>query len=74
MWENLKDEIKCYYKVRELAFKNLSNPTVARGFVSPFIDTAFNGHLFICRAISETNGKDSFTRFDPVATGPYIIP
>ena len=31
----------------EIAFRNLRNPTAENGFVSPYIDTAFNGHLFM---------------------------
>ena len=110
IWDNHKDITECYYKTWEIAFKNLSNPMENSGFVSPFIDTAFNGNLFmwdssfilmfckyaahifdfqqtldnfyakqhkdgfICREIGETNGNDRFTRFDPAATGPNIMP
>jgi hypothetical protein len=33
--------------VWEIAFRNLHNPTPENGFVSPYIDTAFNGNLFM---------------------------
>lgn len=46
-WEGHPDEIACYDKVWQLAFKNVMNPAEGSGFVSPFIDTAFNGCLFL---------------------------
>lgn len=109
-WEGHDDAISCYWKVWELAFKNLRKPTRENGFVTNFIDTAFNdclfmwdscfillfarygnhafefqktldnlyakqhGDGFICREISEVDGKDNFHRFDVVSTGPNILP
>jgi hypothetical protein len=46
-WAGHSSAIDCYWKVWELAFRNLRNPTEANGFVSPYIDTAFNGNLFM---------------------------
>ena len=46
-WEGHKAEILCYWKVWELAFRNLRAPTPANGFVAPYIDTAFNDCLFL---------------------------
>ena len=46
-WAGHSSAIDCYWKVWELAFRNLRNPTAANGFVSPYIDTAFNGNLFM---------------------------
>lgn len=37
----------CYDKAWEIAFSNLRLPTEASGFSSRFIDTAFNGFLFM---------------------------
>ena len=37
----------CYDKAWRIAFSNLRNPTRESGFCSPFIDTAFNGFLFM---------------------------
>ncbi len=110
IWENHADTIDCYYKAWEIAFGNLRKPTNYSGFVSNFIDSAFNGCLFmwdsafimmfgkyakrifdfqktmdnlyckqhpdgfICREIDESNGKDRFERFNPVSTGPNILP
>jgi len=110
IWEGHEPAIACYWKVWDIAFRNLKLPNEQNGFVSPFIDTAFNGNLFmwdsalilmfaryarrvfnfqqtldnfyakqhpdgfICREIRETDGADAFTRFDPPATGPDIMP
>ncbi|MBR6918329.1 MAG: glycoside hydrolase [Clostridia bacterium] len=43
-----RDDFKeCYYKAWEFAFSNLRAPTKESGFCSNFIDTAFNGFLFM---------------------------
>ena len=47
VWEGKNVTVACYNKAWELAFSNLNNPTDGSGFVSPFIDTAFNGNLFM---------------------------
>lgn len=41
------DFINCYWKAWELAFGNLHKPVKGSGFVTPFIDPAFNGHIFM---------------------------
>lgn len=41
------DIVRCYNKVWEIAFRNLMNPADGSGFVSDFIDTGFNGALFM---------------------------
>lgn len=46
-WEGHDAEVACYWKAWEIAFKNLGAPTPENGFVAPYIDTAFNGHLFM---------------------------
>lgn len=46
-WQGHDSAIKCYWKVWELAFRNLRTPTTANGFVANYIDTAFNGNLFM---------------------------
>lgn len=46
-WEDHEAEVACYNKAWEIAFSNLNNPKPGSGFVSPFIDTAFNGNLFM---------------------------
>ncbi len=110
VWENHEDSILCYYKAWEIAFGNLKKATEENGFVSNFIDTAFNNNIFmwdssfimmfgkyakkifnfqktmdnfyckqhpdgfICRAINEDTGLDRFERFNPVSTGPNIMP
>lgn len=47
IWDGHDDVIACNRKAWEIAFSNLRNPTEGSGFVSPFIDTAFNGFLFM---------------------------
>lgn len=46
-WEGHESTIKCHDKAWQIAFKNLRMPTEGSGFVSAFIDTAFNGCLFM---------------------------
>lgn len=47
IWHGHDDVIACYDKVWEIAFSNLRKPNAQAGFVSNFIDTAFNGYLFM---------------------------
>jgi len=47
VWQNRPDVIQCYWRTWELAFGNLHPAHPAVGFVSPFIDPAFNGHIFM---------------------------
>ena len=46
-WDGHDAEIACYWKVWELAFRNLRQPTAQNGFITPYIDTAFNDCLFL---------------------------
>ncbi|NLG27797.1 MAG: glycoside hydrolase [Chloroflexi bacterium] len=47
VWRGHQDTIDCYWKVWQLAFGNLRQPAAGSGFVSNYIDTAFNGCLFM---------------------------
>jgi len=47
IWEGKEDYINAYWRAWELAFSNLKNPEPDTGFVSAFIDTAFNGCEFM---------------------------
>lgn len=47
VWDGHESTIACYWKAWEIAFRNLRNPVPENGFVSPYIDTAFNNHLFM---------------------------
>ena len=109
-WEGHDDAIDCYYKAWELAFQNLKKPAMFSGYVSNYIDTAFDGNLYmwdsvfilmfgrygarsfnfqgtldnfyshqykdgyICRDMEQATCKERFTRFDPSATGPDVMP
>lgn len=47
IWDEHEDSIDCYYKAWEIAFSNLRKPTNENGFVSNYIDAAFNGCIFM---------------------------
>lgn len=47
VWDAHPDALKCYDRAWELAFGNLRQPIPGTGFVSNYIDTAFNGCLFM---------------------------
>ncbi|MBQ4324919.1 MAG: glycoside hydrolase [Clostridia bacterium] len=47
IWEGHEDALACYDKAWEIAFRNLRRPVAEAGFVSNFIDSAFNGYLFM---------------------------
>jgi hypothetical protein len=46
-WQGHSSTIDCYWRVWEIAFRNLFRPTAANGFIANYIDTAFNGNLFM---------------------------
>ncbi|WP_157261085.1 MGH1-like glycoside hydrolase domain-containing protein [Paenibacillus wynnii] len=46
-WSGHEETINCYWKAWEIAFGNLRKPAPDSGFVSNFIDTAFNNCLFM---------------------------
>lgn len=110
IWDGHPQAVECYNQAWKIAFGNLRLPAKEDGMVSSYIDTAFNGFLFmwdssfitmfgkyaahvfdfqktldnfyarqhmdgfICREISEQTAGDQFHRFDPVSTGPNILP
>ena len=47
IWPTRQDVLKCYWKTWELAFSNVRGATKFNGFISPYIDPAFNGHIFM---------------------------
>lgn len=47
IWDGHDDYIRCYRKAWQLAFGNLRQPEPGSGFVSNYIDTAFNDCLFM---------------------------
>lgn len=110
IWDGHPDTVACYDKAWEIGFGNLRTPQSEDSMVSNYIDSAFNGFLFmwdssfitlfgrygsrvfdfqrtldnfyacqhmdgfICREICEAQRGDQFHRFDPVSTGPNIMP
>lgn len=47
VWDGHSDTVECYLHTVEKAFDNFKSPDPSSGLVSPFIDTAFNGNLFM---------------------------
>lgn len=109
IWKGHDKEIEMYWKAWEIAVGNIRQPLPGSGFISPYIDTAYNGNIFmwdsafilmfaryglrffpfqntldnfyakqhpdgfICREI-KSDGADCFERYDPVSTGPNLLP
>ncbi len=46
-WLDHESTIECYWRSWEIGFSHLLSPTPENGFVAPYLDTAFNGHLFM---------------------------
>ncbi|TKJ25527.1 MAG: glycoside hydrolase [Promethearchaeota archaeon Loki_b31] len=47
IWDGHQDVLECYWKTWELAFSNLKKPEQKSGFITNFIDTAFNTDIFM---------------------------
>lgn len=47
VWSEHNDYIDCYWKAWEIAFSNLRKPKKDTGFVTNYIDAAFNGCIFM---------------------------
>lgn len=46
-WHGREDAIACWWKVWELGWGNITLPTAENHFIAPYIDTAYNGNLFL---------------------------
>ncbi|MDX2079195.1 MAG: trehalase family glycosidase [Terrimicrobiaceae bacterium] len=46
-WDGHDAEMACYWRVWDLAFRNLKRAAPHNGFIRPFIDTAYNDCLFL---------------------------
>ena len=65
VWDGQGSVIDCFWYAWKIAFSNLRNPREGSGFVSPFIDTAFNGFLFMWDSAFITMfGRYGFHAFD----------
>ncbi|MGL5957540.1 MAG: MGH1-like glycoside hydrolase domain-containing protein, partial [Phocaeicola sp.] len=109
IWRGHDKEVEMYWKAWEIAISNICSPQPNSGFVSSYLDTAYNGNIFmwdssfmlmfarygsrffpfqqtldnfyakqhpdgfICREI-KADGADCFERYDPVSTGPNLMP
>ncbi|MBQ3128593.1 MAG: glycoside hydrolase [Clostridia bacterium] len=47
IWDGHDDYLDCYYKAWQIAFSNIRQPKEGTGFVSNYIDAAFNGCIFM---------------------------
>ena len=47
IWEDRPDVMAAYWKAWELAFSNLKSADPKNGFISPYVDPAFNGNIFM---------------------------
>lgn len=47
LWPKRQDVIRCYWKTWKIAFSNLHGVTSENRFISPYIDPAFNHHIFM---------------------------
>lgn len=46
IWPNRPDVIKMYWRTWELAFNNIRKVNGTKGFITPYIDPAFNNNIF----------------------------
>lgn len=46
-WNGNPGAIDMYWKAWEMAFKNIKNPAPTSGFTSSYLDTAYNGNIFM---------------------------
>jgi glycogen debranching enzyme len=46
-WLDQEATIDCYWRTWEIAFSHLEAPNAHNKFISPYLDSAFNGHLFM---------------------------
>jgi len=46
-WKGNTQAIDMYWKAWEIAFKNIKNPAPKSGFIASYIDTAYNGNIFM---------------------------
>ena len=46
-WKGNDTAISMYWKTWEIAFRNIKNPEKESGFISSYIDTAYNGNIFM---------------------------
>src|SRR5687768_7222812 len=47
MWKGNDLAIDMYWKAWEIAFRNIKNPAPESGFICSYIDTAYNGNIFM---------------------------
>lgn len=65
VWEGHAKEIEMYWKAWEIGIKNIKAPEAGSGFVSSYIDTAYNGNIFMWDSAFITMFARYGTRFFP---------
>jgi hypothetical protein len=46
-WKGNQAAIDMYWKAWEIAFRNIKNPAPGSGFIASYLDTAYNGNIFM---------------------------
>lgn len=47
IWEGHNKEIEMYWRAWQIAIQNIRQPLEGSGFVTPYLDTAYNGNIFM---------------------------
>ena len=69
VWEGHEKEVEMYWHAWQIAVGNIRQPQEDSGFVSPYLDIAYNGNIFMWDAsfmmMFARYGYRFFTRFSP---------
>ncbi|WP_102407336.1 MGH1-like glycoside hydrolase domain-containing protein [Parabacteroides bouchesdurhonensis] len=65
VWEGHAKELEMYWKAWEIGVRNIKAPEAGSGFVSSYIDTAYNGNIFMWDSAFITMFARYGTRFFP---------
>ncbi len=55
-WEGHQDQVDMYWHAWKIAIGNIRQPQEGSGFVSPYLDVAYNGNIFMWDDIPEDVG------------------
>lgn len=55
LWAGHEDAIEMYWKAWEIGFGHLKKPTAENGFLSSYLDTAYNGNIFMWDSVFITH-------------------
>ncbi|WP_099463943.1 MGH1-like glycoside hydrolase domain-containing protein [Parabacteroides provencensis] len=65
IWDGHAKELEMYWKAWEIGVRNIKAPEAGSGFVSSYIDTAYNGNIFMWDSAFITMFARYGTRFFP---------